>query len=290
MKDIVYIILVNYNNTKDTVECISSIIESETINYKIIVVDNASSEGTIDKVKSFGDKVILIKNQDNLGFAKANNIGIEYALNQGASFIMLLNNDTIVENGAISKMLHIAEKKQLDILTCKIVYNNKPDKIWYGGGEFTFTRGYGKHYVNNELKEIINEVSFVTGCCILGRENVWKNHLLPTEYFMYFEDVDWSIMQNRNGHKLYYTPLAVIKHKVSATAGIESPFFVYYWNRNRIILLKKYKKVLGASYYIFIQKFIISRFFKILIYTVQNKKEENRKMIMGIKDGLKFQF
>lgn len=288
MKDIVYIILVNYNNTKDTIECISSIIKSETISYKIVVVDNASSEGSIDKIESFGDKVTLIKNQDNLGFAKANNIGIEYALNHGARFVMLLNNDTIVENGAISKMVHIAEKKHLDILTCKIVYNNRPEKIWYGGGEFTFQRGYGKHYVNDELKGAINEINFVTGCCILGRENVWKNHLLPTEYFMYFEDVDWSIMQNRNGYKLYYTPLATIKHKVSATAGVESPFFVYYWNRNRIILLKKYKKALGLSYYVFLLKFIVTRFFKVLIYAAQNKKVEKRRMILGVKDGLKF--
>jgi GT2 family glycosyltransferase len=276
------IILVNYNGLDDTLECINSIKKNNYNNFTIIVVDNNSTIGNIELALQHISQVELIKNEVNCGFAIANNVGIQRALKIGVDYIILLNNDTIVKQDFCELMVTIARNNNAKVLTCKISYFAKPDSIWYSGGEFDFKKGYGIHYTDNHLADEVNEVSFISGCCLMAIKEVFEEYLLPEDYFMYFEDVDFSILLKEKGYQLYYTPMVEISHKVSASVGVESPFFIYYWNRNRIVLFEKYKSRLGLNYYLYIAKFMASRGIKTIIYIFNGQFKELVAMLRGL--------
>ena len=129
----------------------------------------------------------------------------------------------------------------------------------------------------------------MTGCCIIAKCDVFRQIMLPEDYFMYFEDVDFCLELNEINIKMYYTPDFCIYHKVSSSVGVESPFFVYYWNRNRIILLKKYKHKFGTIFY-FIRMFffLLTRLMKTICYLLHGNYDKNEKMIEGIKAGMRY--
>ena len=284
----IYVILVNYNGLRDTEDCIESIKHSTYRNYKIVVVDNCSPNNDAQKLKVDYDDIILINNKENEGFAKANNRGIDVALQNGADYVMLLNNDTIVEADFLEKMIDTAQELAADLLTCKIMYNYDRSKIWYGGGGINWKKGYGVHYTNDELKEI-SEIEFASGCCMLLARRTIEKLKLPEDYFMYFEDVDYCAKLKENGFHIFYTPFIKLYHKVSASSGVESPFFVYYWNRNRLIFMKKYRSKIGRIQYderVFI--FFLTRIMKSVSYMINHENEKNKKMIEGIKEGWKY--
>ena len=133
----VAIILVNYNGAEDTLECIASILKSQYENYKIIVVDNCSTDSSyeiLDKQKEFYN-FVLIKAKSNDGFSAGNNIGIKYALNNGADYILLLNNDTVVETDLIGYLLEgFKNSNNCGATICKIMCYPQKSIIWYGGG------------------------------------------------------------------------------------------------------------------------------------------------------------
>ena len=156
MDQCVYIVLVNYNGIQDTIECIESIKKTTYSNYYIVVVDNASTKGDINIVKQQWDDIIVIKNDENVGFAKANNIGIKYALDHDSDLIVLLNNDTIVNTDFLPKIVDKFDKHNIEVLTCAIKYYSDKEKYWYAGGEFKWSKGYGVHYTDERLNNEIN--------------------------------------------------------------------------------------------------------------------------------------
>lgn len=284
----VFIVLVNYNGMKDTEECILSIQKNHYANAHVVVVENASNDASdIQNLERFPHTHVIVNSQ-NYGFAIANNIGIEYALLHKADYILLLNNDTVVEDSFIETMISVAEGQKLQVLTCNIKYYSDREMNWYAGGFFEWKNGYGVHYTDGRLNKLINQVNFITGCCIMCKAEIFAKYRLPTEYFMYFEDSDFCLQLLHNGIDLYYTPSTRIYHKVSASAGVESPFFVYYWNRNRIILLKKYKSFLGGAYFFLLAKLLVTRVVKSLLYCCKKDMARNSSMWKGIKDGLKY--
>lgn len=284
----VFIVLVNYNGMKDTEECILSIQENHYESAHVVVVENASSDTPdIQNLERFPHTHVIVNSQ-NYGFAIANNIGIDYALLHKADYILLLNNDTVVEDSFIETMVSVAEDQKLQVLTCNIKYYSDKEKDWYAGGFFDWKNGYGVHYTDGRLNKPLNRVNFITGCCIMCKAEIFAKYKLPTEYFMYFEDSDFCLQLVHNSVDLYYTPSTRIYHKVSASAGVESPFFVYYWNRNRTILLKKYKSFLGEAYFLLLVKLLVTRVVKSLLYCCKKDMVRNSSMWKGIKDGLKY--
>lgn len=280
------IILVNYNGIRDTIECIESIKKTTYSNYYVVVIDNASTKGDINIIKQRWDDIIIIKNDENVGFAKANNIGIKYALEHDSDLIVLLNNDTIVNCDFLMKILDKFNAYNIEVLTCAIKYYGDKEKYWYAGGEFKWSKGYGVHYTDKRLKNEINEISFMTGCCIIARCDVFRQIMLPEDYFMYFEDVDFCLELKEKNIKMYYTPDFCIYHKVSSSTGVESPFFVYYWNRNRIILCNKYLKKISYYRILLISKLICSRIIKYFFYSIHQEKDKRDAMVRGLLDGM----
>lgn len=293
----VSIILLNYKGVKDTLECVESLEKIDYENYEIIVVENHSEDNSYNILKDkIGQRHIIIEAPSNGGFAKGNNIGIEYAMKNGADYILLLNNDTSVEENFLSEMIHCCERhKDAGIIGCKILYNGQRDTIWYGGGEIDLKRFYGFHYgegqKDNSIYNEEKQITFTTGCVMLiPREVILKTGLLPEEYFMYYEDVDYCLKVQNMGYKIYYSPSAIVYHKVSAsTGGEESPFAVKYNTRNRLIFMNKYKsRVSNLAYKRSIIFFYSSRVIRLLQYLFKGKVNKAKALLIGIGEGKNF--
>ena len=288
---LVYIILINYNGYKDTIECIKSLREIHYKNYKIIIVDNASTNNSISYLNQSLEDCIIIESKDNLGFAGGNNLGIEYALNNEADYIMLLNNDTVVEAHFLENMLNkFTEGNKVGIVGCKIMYFPKNNIIWYGGGYIDWFKFIGEHYGMREIDkgqcDEEKEIDFMTGCCMLIKKEVFqKTGFLSKDYFMYFEDVDFCVKVRDAGYKILYNPKAIIYHKVGlSSGGEESPFAIKWGTRNRLIFMRKYmSKVPKFNYMLSNIFFYITRIIRYIQYIL---KKDNQRAI-SIIDGIK---
>lgn len=298
MNKLIYILIVNYNNYKDTIDCLMSLENINYDNYKIIIVDNSSTNNSINEIRKFinnfnNNNIILLKSRKNYGFAGGNNIGIKYALDHGADYILLLNDDTTVEPNFISNMLKTAEEDlSIGIVGCKIKYYQNKNLLWYTGGKINWFKFIGnnegiKSFDNGNYNEK-KEITFATGCCMLIKRQVFeKVGLLPVEYFMYFEDVDFCVKVQDAGYKIVYEPSAVIYHKVGiSSGGEESPFAIKWMTRNRIYFMNKYKyKVSKFNFNISKLYFYSTRYIRILQFFLKGDKKRAHAIIEGIKEG-----
>lgn len=271
---LVYIILVNYNGKEHTIECIKSLSQINYENYKIIVIDNNSTDGCIDELKESFEEVIVIKNNDNLGFAKANNIGIKYAMDNSGEYVLLLNNDTIVEKDFLDQLIKpFMEHKinKIGLTIGKIRYYDDKSLLWYAGGRINYFKANSQVYGLNETDigqyDEEKEVEFATGCCMLiSKDTLDRVGYLSDEYFLYYEDTDYSCKIINSGLKMIYVPKSIIYHKESVATNKFSYNYQYYFARNRLLFIKnnmKFKsKITGYPITILwlVKKIILDKF------------------------------
>lgn len=235
-KPLVYIIILTWNGKQDTLECLESLRKINYQNYKILIVDNASTDGTEKIVKSKFPNIDYIYNPENLRYAGGNNIGIDYAIKQNADYILLLNNDTIVEPNFLEHLIITAESEpSIGIVGPKIFYYDRPDLIWYAGGRIEWWKGWIYHEgIRKNDMEYFNykkETDFVTGCCLLIKKEVIKKiGKLDKTYFIYGEDVDFCIRAKKANFKVIFEPQAKIWHKISVSTGGHLSWFKN-WNK-----------------------------------------------------------
>lgn len=264
----VFIVILNWNRADDTIQCLESVGKMQGANSKleVVLVDNASTDTSVKKIKGFFKKswpesidYKIIVNKENLGFAAGNNEGAKYALNKGADFIMLLNNDTVVDKNLLKEFLVAAEKyPQAGILSPKIYfakgfefhrkrYEQKDlgRVIWYAGGEIDWDNVYATHRGVDEVDkgqyDSAREIDFATGACMFLRaEVIRKVGLFNERYFMYLEDVDLSQRIKKRGWKVMYIPRAFLWHKVAQSSAIGGDLNDYFLTRNRLYFGMKY--------------------------------------------------
>lgn len=251
----VAVVILNWNRKEDTLECVRSIhaLTPKTYHLVPIIVDNASTDGSVEAFKKLKD-VTLVRNKENLGYTGGNNAGIEKALELGADFVMVLNNDTILDKNLVRELLEAAEdKKEAGIFTPKIYFakgfefhkdryekREKGKVIWAAGGKIDWDNVYG---INRGVDEVdtgqydrIEKVDFGTGACLFVRREVFeKVGMFDNRYFMYYEDVDFCENARRNGFKVVYVPRAKLWHKVAQSSGIGSGLNDYFISRNRLL-------------------------------------------------------
>lgn len=284
------VILLNYRNAQITIECIKSIKATENVDYEveIIVVDNNSNDNSVEELNTLRRDIdfhFLISEENN-GFADGNNIGIQYALEHGCKYIMLLNNDTEVKKDFF-KLLN-SELKESIVLVPKILNYYHKETIWYAGGSINRWTGKARHFGEGRRDvakyNTQKRVSFASGCCIiLPVDIIEKIGYLKKDFFLYWEDVEYSMRMNNNSIAIVYNPQLVIYHKINSTIGRESKTLLYYGTRNRILFIKLYRK-----YFHFTAEFItvFVELSKAVLYRVNNK-EKSRIIIHGLKDGIR---
>ena len=241
----VYIILLNWNGKEDTLECIESLKKIDYEDYKIIVVDNGSEDDSVLEIRKQYPEIKIIENKKNLGFAGGNNVGIRYALENGADYVLLINNDTTVEKDFLRELVKVGElNKSNGLLGPKTNYHSEQNRIWFAGGKVNWLKNKGTHLGLDEIDsrqyDEIKKVDYLTGCCLLiKKEVIEKIGILAEDYFLYYEDTDFSLRAKNVGYDCVYVPKAKIYHKVSRSTSPGSSSYIYYHVRNGLVMTKR---------------------------------------------------
>lgn len=240
---LVYIIILNWKGWQDTRECLDSCLKVSYPNYRILVVDNGSTDGSDALIEKTFPAVELIRAGNNFGFTGGNNIGMRHALSMGADYVLLLNNDTIVDPEFVTELVRIAESDAAYGIVCsKIYFHDRPDVIWYAGASFYPWLGWGRHRGYGEHDrgqyDSTEPTMRATGCVLMAcKELCDKIGLLSDEYFIYCEDTDWGMRARNAGYKIIYVPSSKVWHKVSRTMGAVSGKTYYYSVRNILLCI-----------------------------------------------------
>jgi hypothetical protein len=241
----VSIIILNWNGLEDTIECLESLKKITYPNYEVIVVDNGSEGNDVEVLREkFDDWVHLIGNDRNYGFAEGSNIGMRYALaNLNPNYILLLNNDTVVDPDFLTELVKAAESDvKIGIVGPKTYSYGEPNKISYAGAKVDWWN-VGAPAINEidvgQFDEL-REVDYVLGFALLiKRIVIEKIGLLYLGYFAYFEETEWCVKCKKVGYKVVYVPSARLWHKLSSTVGKIDGFNLYYMTRNRFVFMKR---------------------------------------------------
>jgi len=259
----VFIIILNWNGWPDTMECLDSLNMLNYDNFEVILIDNASKQKIRVVDARFPKlKITQIFNDLNSGFAGGNNVGIKIALEKGADYILLLNNDTIVEPDFLNNLVEAAViDKKYGILGPVIYDYADHNKIQFAGGKINWSINKGTHLtVIPALTRNLIETDYITGCCLLiKKEVIEKIGLMDEDYFLYYEDTDWNMRVRNAGWFCGVVPEAKIYHKASQSSREFSYPYIYYHSRNGLIFASRFgSKILTylISFWIFLKQLL----------------------------------
>ncbi|MBI2252746.1 MAG: glycosyltransferase family 2 protein [Armatimonadetes bacterium] len=290
------IIIVNYNGKIYLIDCLASIFKQTYPNFEVILVDNGSSDDSIEFVRNNFPMIKIISLNKNYGFARANNLGIEEALkDEAVKYIALLNNDTKIDTCWLEELIKVAEQDKL-IGSCqsKILFLDKPNKFDAIG--ISIQRNGVALQIAHNLEDCgqYNEVKKVFGACagatLYRREMLEEIGLFDEDFFAYYEDVDLALRARLFEWKCMYVPKAIVYHKHSATLGNKSPYKRYLLERNRYYYIIKNFPIRNIIEFFAKRPLVI---IILILKSLKNKEFNIIKSILqgnfdGIKDILKF--
>lgn len=302
----VYILLLNWNGWKDTIECLESIFRLNYNDYSVVVCDNNSIDGSLEYIKAWADgqldffvpvsyklrqlsyppvpktirykeygreevesgvcnydvyfPLILIRTGENLGFAGGNNVGLRYALaRDDFEYVWLLNNDTVVEPDSLHNLIICADAYKSDnfkvgLIGSKLMYYAEPNKVQAIGGIYNSLLGITKHLGSHEHDtgqfdndRVVSKLDYPVGASMLvPKEFLHEVGLMSEEYFLYFEELDWTLRGKSVGWSIGYCFRAKVYHKEGSTIGSnsngkeKSELSDFYSLRNRIVFTRKF--------------------------------------------------
>jgi GT2 family glycosyltransferase len=249
MIESLYSILVNWNLKDDSLACVDSLLAAGATPGQVIVVDNGSSDGSAQALRErFGAAVHVIESGRNLGFAGGANLGIRYALDQGAAWIFLLNNDTVVAPSLFAEFQRAsAASAKFSILAPLILYYDMPDRIWYLGDRLVptslITYGLYRDQIDTGQLPPLVPVDFICGCGMLIEREVFDTiGLLDPSFFMYAEEVDFCWRAHAAGFRIGCATRAKMWHRISVSADRDRPMTRYLRIRNQIVFYRRYAR------------------------------------------------
>ena len=284
------IITINYNGLKDTCELIDTLpLHDETI--EVIVVDNASTQDEATEIEKRYQQVKVIKSDKNLGFAGGNNLGIQTA---HGKYLFFINNDAILpQPSALSLLINrLASSDQIGMVCPKIKFSWGDHRIQYASytplSKITLRNksiGFGEE--DNGQYNIAHPTPYAHGAAMMvKKEVIEKVGMMPECYFLYYEELDWSMMIRRNGYEIWYEPTCTIFHKESQTTGQQSPLKTYYITRNRLLFAQR--NITGIERFItYIYLIGIVTVKDILKYLNKGQVNMAKAVMKGIKDFIK---
>ena len=246
MRDAIWIVVLTYNGWQDTRACLQSVFADARANFKVMVVDNGSTDETLDALAREFPQVQVQVNASNLGYAEGNNAGLRYAMAHGAEFVVILNNDVIVARDWLEHLLNAARANERAALLGPFVYHADEKNIIQSAGGLIDANWRASHRGQNETDNgqfaDTARVDWLTGCAIMARTAALeKIGLLDASFFMYGEDVDWGIRARRAGYDVLVVPQAHVWHKGVQRNYAPAPHVTYYTARNELRLIRKHR-------------------------------------------------
>jgi GT2 family glycosyltransferase len=244
LQPLVYVLIINWNLKDDTAECLHSVVRSDYTDYRILVVDNGSDDGSPDYLQGLFPAVDMIINPTNLGFAKACNIGIRRALRQQADYMFLLNNDTVVDGDMLRRLVETAQSAgRVGIVAPKILYYRQKAQIWHLGGRMhrwlpvPLTLGRNEPDDGRFCEPF--DVDYVAFCGALIKRSVLEAiGLLDERFFFTYEDSDFCRRARDAGYRIVCEPRARLWHKVSVSAEKDSINVRYLKSKSRAMFYR----------------------------------------------------
>jgi GT2 family glycosyltransferase len=258
LQPLVISVVLNSNRRQDTLECLASLAKTTYSNHKVIVLDNHSVDGSVEAIRLAYPQVQSIELQDNLGYAGNNNVGIRAALDQGADWVFVLNEDTVLAPDCITHLVAVSESDSRIGMVGPMVYHyDEPDVIQSAGG---LLGPYWEsiHIAKNEVDTgQVNEphlVEWISGCgLMIRRDTVEQVGLIDVRYFYYWEETEWCLRAGKVGWRIMHVPAARMWHKGVQRNYSPKPSVTYYSTRNHLLTLAKHHAPLKAWLFTWIQ-------------------------------------
>jgi len=233
-------VVLNWCGEALTAACLRSLEASDYPELRILLVDNASPDGSGAALRARFPHLPYLQTGENLGYTGGNNRGIEWALAQGADYVLILNNDTEIAPDAVTKLVGAARgSPDVAAVAPKILYHAAPERVWFAGGDLSRLRVIGYHRGEGEPDRDAApgapyEVTFLTGCCLLLSADVLRKvGPLAEDFFTYAEDVELSMRLRKAGYRLLYQPEGRVLHHVPLGQSEPTPAQIYHRDRNR---------------------------------------------------------
>ncbi|MBL0176432.1 MAG: glycosyltransferase family 2 protein [Ignavibacteria bacterium] len=233
-------VILNHNGFDDTVACVDSLARAGYAHLPLVIVDNASPDSSGEALRARFPQHTVLLHHANDGFAAGMNEGIRRALDDGAEFVLVMNNDIVVEAGFLDGMVaHLASHPRTGIATCKAYLSSDPSRRYMTGGHLSLPRCNVAPLTEAEA-ETAMRVPFISGCIFLARAAVFREcGLMDESFFLYFEDLEFS-RRVATRWELWYLPDGVIHHKSGGGTGWSAytSTYHYYMNRNRFLVFR----------------------------------------------------
>lgn len=264
----IFVIILNYNGGKDLLKTIKNVVDSDYENLEIVLVDNNSSDDSLNLAKQWimtycsnennFPQIHFIKNKKNLGFGAGNNIGIKFAFENGADYVFLLNNDALVQENTISKLIDSVKNESEIGLVSPIIYSDlKYKNIWFCGGKINWWRMRAEHFNFGSEQVCLLTTEYVTGCAMLISKKVFeKVGLFDEIFFLYYEDADLSLRVKKAGLKNLIVSSAKVFHQEQSENNQSQK--IYWLVLSGILFFKKHSDGFWRIYlniYLFLRKF-----------------------------------
>lgn len=280
-----------WNQRADTLECLESLAHSTYSQYRVVVIDNASTDGTVEAVLSRFPEVQFIYNETNRGFAAAINQGLRRALDQAADYVLVLNNDTVADPAMLEGLMDVARGASDSMVVPKIYYYSRPNIIWSVGAllnRWTFElKGNVHDREDSGQWENVTERQFATACAaLMPRRLVERVGFLDERFFVYYDDADWSLRVLAAGFRILLAPQAKLWHKVAgASGGVDTPHQRYWLGRSSVLFFRKH--VHGWRWLIVLPYRTGSALKTTIRLLAQHRVDSARAYWRGLSDGLR---
>lgn len=266
LEETVFVIVVNWNNAGDTIRCLQSLSSVAYLPMRVMVVDNGSTDCSVAEIRQHFPQYEILELESNRGFGGGCNAGHDKALEKGAGYVVFLNNDTVVDPGFLEPLIvPLRERDTLAVTVPRIYFMNRPDRIWYAGGEVNLLTGRIAHrgirQPDGKRFDFPLETAYATGCCLAVRAGDFRDAGgFDPSFSMYAEDVDLSLRMRKGGKKILYVPVSKVWHRVSASGGGELGLSrLWKKNRSMLRLLVKYRAWPGILLYLLLAPFRLAQ-------------------------------
>ena len=284
-----WLIVLSWNGREDTLACLASLAALRDGDTEVVVVDNGSTDGSVEAVRAAHPEVHIVENGRNLGFAGGNNAGLRYAFDHGGQWTVLVNNDATLAPDAVARLRRAAaEHPAAGMLAGKVFFDEPPDRIWFAGQRFWPAfgysgrpRGYGRRD-RPRYRRAYRTDRAAGAFMAVSRRVVDAVGLLDEDLFAYVEDVDWCCRARAAGFEIWFVPDALAWHRVSASTGGEraSTHALYYGVRNTIAVSERHlplPRPLGA-----LRRWLILAVFLFQAFALS---ERRRPFAAAVRDG-----
>ncbi|MEM2293767.1 MAG: glycosyltransferase family 2 protein [Candidatus Bathyarchaeia archaeon] len=284
------IIVLNWNGWQDTIECVESLQRLTYPNYQIIVVDNGSTDESVARIREAFPDLTLIEIKENLGYAGGNNLGIEYALDQGAEYVLILNNDVTVEPDTLTVMIEVAKEANAHIVGA-LVKDSTGRKVLFARSAFPNMLLFSEHQQRALsqkwwLSDRVDGSAVLLCRDLLLERKQCCGYFLDESLFLYCEEIELALWCRKNSKRTVITGEAIVYHKLSkSTGGKGKPIQFYYLTRNRLLVGCRYLR--GISKLLFVIVYTWLRVIRAIMYVGRGKVEIAYAIFQGLVDGLK---